>query len=323
VSKEYILSRISEKDIFEYYLKINIKYSTLISSPFRKDNNPSFGLRVIGDTIIAKDFSTNDSYDCFSLVQKLYNCTFKESLKIIYTDFNLGTILRYKRQKAEVSYDDTIKAKEGFKSQILIEKQEFTQYDLEYWKQYSINLDILKKFQVYSCKTVVIDTYIFKKYNRLNPIFAYDFGNCFKIYSPLDKNRKNKWRFSGTSDILEGYNVISSIIPAAVYPSLVIAKSLKDVMCLYMCGIPAISLISESTQLKPEIYNVLSKKFNKIVSLYDNDSAGIKGANTLYEQYGIEALFIPKESNCKDFADYVKEYGLDKAKELIDSLLNN
>ena len=87
-----ILKRISEYDIFNYYIGSNFKIGT-ISSPFRKDKNPSFDIFYSPDTIrkmMYKDHGTSESGSCFDLVMRLYGVSFGQSLKIIDNDFQLG-----------------------------------------------------------------------------------------------------------------------------------------------------------------------------------------------------------------------------------------
>lgn len=56
---------------------------------------------------------------------------------------------------------------------------------------------------------------------------------------------------------------------------IVITKSLKDVMCLYEFGIPAIAPCSENLFLTESQYEKIKKKFKRILVLYDNDRPGM------------------------------------------------
>ena len=66
---------------------------------------------------------------------------------------------------------------------------------------------------------------------------------------------------------------------------LAITKSLKDVACLYSCGITAIAPISENCFVTEAQFERLSKKFKKIILFYDNDSAGITHMNKFRKQF--------------------------------------
>ena len=93
ISAELILSKISEYDIFRFYMPNNgWKLGQATYSPFRDEKNPSFLIGVRGDTIMFIDFGdTSMKGDCFEFVKKLYNIpTFNEVLIKIDNDFNLG-----------------------------------------------------------------------------------------------------------------------------------------------------------------------------------------------------------------------------------------
>jgi hypothetical protein len=91
LSKEEILSRISEYQIFCYYVGADVKLKSLIPSPLRKnDNNPSFSVFIgrLG-SMLYHDFGTGETGDCFSFVSKLFCINFYQSLCRINIDFNL------------------------------------------------------------------------------------------------------------------------------------------------------------------------------------------------------------------------------------------
>ena len=75
------------------------------------------------------------------------------------------------------------------------------------------------------------------------------------------------------------------VLPKEGGEYLAITKSLKDVACLYSCGIPAIAPISENCFVTEAQFERLSKKFKKIILFYDNDSAGITHMNKFRKQF--------------------------------------
>lgn len=333
ITKEFILSKLSSKDIIEHYLNVKLSYSNLISSPFRQDKNPSFGIREIEPNIfIAKDFSTSESYDCFSIVQKLYNCNFSEALRIIANDFRLSKISTTATKTLYNNTDNIRITSNKKKAIITIEKQDYTEVDKQYWGNYGITTDTLSKFQVHSCKYVWLNGNLFKTYSNNNPTYAYEFNKAYKIYSPLTNNKKAKWLFSGIKNDIEGYNFLitkcfqqNNDIQEQSWNSqlLIITKSLKDVMCLYHLGYHAISLQGESNTLDFETYNKLfNLGFRDFCIFYDNDEPGINGANSILKDYpSFSSIMIPEEYNCKDISDFIYNYGLADAQELLDSLL--
>lgn len=90
LSKESILTRLNEREIYEYYFGSKINLAKAYRSPLRKDKNPSFGFYLNRNgNLIGNDLAGKFSGDCFQFVMSLYNVSFKESLAIINRDFNL------------------------------------------------------------------------------------------------------------------------------------------------------------------------------------------------------------------------------------------
>lgn len=56
---------------------------------------------------------------------------------------------------------------------IQIEMQEFSQKELSWWASYGITKDILKKFRVYSCKSVFLNGNYFASSSEQSPIYGY------------------------------------------------------------------------------------------------------------------------------------------------------
>jgi DNA primase len=67
---------------------------------------------------------------------------------------------------------------------------------------------------------------------------------------------------------------------------------------------------------------IFKKRFDNIISFYDNDKAGLKGANYLKSNYNIKSIYIPLENKVKDFSDYCYSHTYEESKELIDKLVN-
>lgn len=87
---------------------------------------------------------------------------------------------------------------------------------------------------------------------------------------------------------------------------LIITKSAKDVMVLYSLGFYAIAPYTETARFTNKQIDELKSRFDYIVSIYDNDSTGVRSANVLQQAYHIPAVFIPK---LKDVSDYRAKYG--------------
>lgn len=72
ISLDNILNRLTEYDIYAYYLGANFKVGTRFNSPWRRDDNPSFGIfRSDNGSLLYKDLGTGDAGNCVSFVQKM------------------------------------------------------------------------------------------------------------------------------------------------------------------------------------------------------------------------------------------------------------
>ena len=324
ITKEFILSKLSQIDIIEYYIKQRVDFEKAICSPLRKDNSPSFSFKQYTDgAIIGRDWALGENYDCFRIVQELYKCSFVEALKIISNDFKLLNTRTLKGNPVYINHSDTLETKilpdrpaTNKKAKIItIQPQAFTKTDVDYWGQYGIEIADLVKFDVSSCRYVWLNGDLIRQYSTNNPVYAYEFTGYgykhYKVYCPL-ADRKRKWLFSGTSEDIEGYNCLPLLAPYVV-----ITKSLKDVIVLYKYGVPAISLQGEGNKLEISLVDKLKKRFENIITFYDNDTAGIKGSKKIEAEYGIPYLLIPDKYNCKDISDFRLQYGDSATRDLL------
>jgi hypothetical protein len=234
-----------------------------------------------------------------------FNCTFFECLNIIYNDFALGKINIDIKPKILLKNDIILNSNINKKIDII--DKPFTIDDYNYWGKYHISLELLQEYDVFSCSYVFLtknDKIITFETKKDNPQYAYRFTYdgeyYYKIYKPLEENKKYKWLFSGFKDIIEGYDQLP------LYGDLLIlTKSLKDCMSYNVCGYPAISLQGETNILKGELVHKLLKRFNKIILNYDNDQEGIKNTIKINNEYGFRYFYIPKYKDLSDFIEHM------------------
>lgn len=324
ITREEILSRISEYDIFKRYCSNFIDIDKSFCSDLRKDSNPDCRIHInYNNELRYKDFAAGDYLDCWKYVMAKFNCNYYEALSIIANDFNIRNI--------KINIDPSlvigkeIKVEKPIikvKSNITIVEQPFNLIDHDYWGQFGISLDVLQEYNVFAAKYVYLlkgdKRHVFE-YTKNNPCYAYRFTRdgayTYKIYWPLTKDKKFKWLFSGgASEDVEGLDQLP------LYGDLLIlTKSLKDCMCYKVLGYSAISLQGEANKLDNDLVNKLLKRFNKIVVNYDNDEQGIKSTLGLNQQYRFDYFYIDKH---KDLSDYIKSEGLNKAKKMLKMKLN-
>ena len=312
ITKNYLLERATQETYLEYYLGIPVKKG-LFRSPLRDDKSPTcaFYKNVQGD-IIFKDFSGSFSGNFISVVMYKYNCTYYTALRIIANDFGYIKHPKLTKNTKPIKISTTTFQDCG-SANIQIEIKDFDAKELEWWNQYGITKDTLKKFKVFSCKTVFLNGRVYT--HATKPVYGYYRGKTdvelWRIYFPYNKEPRflSNWK----SYMLQG----SKQLPKEG-DLLVITKSMKDVMCLYNLGITAIAPNSENLFLTEQQYAKLKKRFKKIVLFYDNDLPGIHNMNKFHKEYNIPCIWIPRKYKAKDISDFYKLYGYEKTKELIE-----
>lgn len=307
LTKELILSRFSEEQIMEYYLHIPIKKG-LFRSPLRRDKEPTCSFYRSGrEDLIFKDFATGQHLNAFGVVQSLFNCDYFEALKIIANDFGIIRDKSIARNPGKIN-SNPVQIKDREMSKIQIEVQDFSELELKWWGKYGIDLSILKKFDVYSCKHLFLNGQLFAKSQQHCPIFGY-YGKKYqglelwRCYFP----KRTSFRFitNWPSKKIQGYDQLPK-----QGKLLVITKSMKDVMCLYSCGITACAPNSETQFVSDSVLEDLKKRFKHIVVLFDNDETGISFMNKIKKKHpDLIYTWIPRHYNAKDISDFYKEYG--------------
>lgn len=322
ITKELILSKVSEETLMEHYLGIPVKKG-LFKSPLRQDHKPTCSFyRNNRGRLVFKDFSGVFSGDFVSVVMYKFNCSYGKALQIIANDFGIISrenltinkpLIKYTNQK----FDDAAQAI------IQIEEKSWADYELDWWSKYGIDENILKKFHVYSCKNVFLNKNIFSLYKDRQLIFGYYGGireeiERWRIY--YAGNKKYKFISNWKSFMLQG----AHMLPKDGGEYLVITKSMKDVMTLYSCDkIPAIAPISENCFVTEAQYTKLKSKFKKIILFYDNDLPGIENMNKIRKKFSdVVVVFIPRHYKAKDISDFYKMYGRTKTLELIENAKN-
>lgn len=310
ITLDWILSKVTEYDIYAKYIG-QFKVGMIYNSPFRKDKNPSFGIYYSKRTkqLLFKDHGTGECGNVIKFVSLFTGKTeYNDILSDIVDKLNITNNTKLVSSKQYIPPTETV---------IGVVRQEFTDVDINYWKQFNISINTLKKFNVNSIKYYLCNGIVKGTYKRENPMYAYKVYNNFKIYRPL-ADKYTKWRNNLTDYDIQGYEQLPQ-----KGDILFITKSMKDVMCLHEMGIPAVSPSSESTFLPKDVLENLKKRFKSIILLFDRDSSGCKNSIKIYNQYKIKPLFVNKKFNSKDISDAVKNNGFDTIKKWILKEINN
>lgn len=128
ITKEFILNKLSEEEIFEHYgVKIQ---KGLFCSKIRSDNRPTVSLyRNKKGRLLYHDFGDGSYLDCFGYVQILYNVSYYMSLVIVANDFGLINRSNIEKHKAKLEYSGN-KIEEKESANIQVEIRDFTEDDL-------------------------------------------------------------------------------------------------------------------------------------------------------------------------------------------------
>jgi len=327
LTKDAILKKLSEYQIFSYYIGRDFKSGVVMNSPLRKDDKPSFS--IFSDrkgTLRFKDFGTGESGDCFTFIQRLFQIDFYSSLIRINEDFKLD--LMYSKRNVVVppysGFVTAIKAlKFDAKKPIGVKIQPYTFIDEHYWDKYGIDTKVLKFYNVFSCKCIFIGETVVGYYKNNDPIYGYLFHKddtyTWKIYRPLSLTG-HKWMSNTNRTVFQGWDQLPPY-----GDKIVVTKSLKDVMVLRTLGFISVALQNEITSIKDTVAHELYERFNDIYILNDFDLTGVIGANKLRKKYGFKPIFLQNFKNrnngFKDISDFRLKHTKEESKLLINKKL--
>lgn len=331
ISINSILERVTEEEIIYKYLGTTPVERKKFNNPYRKDKSPSVSFKLkpnlLGTEWLITDFSGWCSGSIFNWVGKIYGISFKEALAKVYYEFNLNSVPPKYKIESKVPQETTL-------TSIEVIKQPFTKVDIDYWNQYHITEEVLNFYNVSSLKYAKIKKF-FYYYNNYNPGYVYDFlEEDYKLYFPLDRTG---YRFLGNipknTHKIQGF---SQLTPVHILKdkTIVITKSLKDVMCFRTFNIESIAVNAESVLLPDFIMDFIIYSYDRIILNMDYDGAGIRLMNKFKNKYP-KVFSIPQYNNIlafkkyskgkneiKDFADFCKFSSKDEVKIFLDSLQN-
>jgi len=329
LNKTYILSKVSEFQIFSYYCKNFKELNKRFSSELRTDNKPSCCIKAYSTGLYYKDFTTEESFNCFTYIQVkfklIYNLdiTFYEVLRIIANDFKIIRNIKDFRIEKSLNYVGIADKYDKTSKIIRIKERNWYKADT-YWKDYHITKEILNFFNVKPLsnywvadkKDILHLVYSYDK-NVFDPCYSYEEGNGIrKILRPYSTDFK--WVSNIPRNLYSGYKQINSTNIKKNY--LIVTSSLKDVMCWKIFGYDAIAPQSESIFLSYNAIELLKYKYNNIIVNYDNDNTGLKRMQNIVEEFPDVKRFI---TNKKDISDNIYYQGLSKTEFLVKNFKQN
>ena len=313
MSLKDLLDKLDDYDIYSYYVG-QFKIGKLFNSPLRSDDkNPSFAIfKGMNGKLFFKDHGSGEGGNAIKFVKLYKGIQTKDEL-----ERELLRIVRKMNPNSGNAIRTYSYSVDSGPTDIGIVRQPFTDVDKQYWKQFHISIDTLKKFQVFSIKYFLCNRVVRGTYKENSPMYAYKVDDKFKIYRPL-ASKYTKWRTNLTNWNVQGL----SEIPKEGGNLLIITKSLKDVMCLYEMGFNAIAASSETTFIPDDMLQSLRSKWKHIVILYDRDKTGMLESRKYSRQYKLDAIFVHKKFKAKDISDAVKNNSFADVKKWLTKTLS-
>jgi len=288
--------------VFQYYLNINEKLTgqdikiKSIWNPEEKTASMCLYVDKKKRCYMFKDFSTGKYGNKINLLQELLDLNYSAAVERMIKDYNHFVKIN---GKVKIDFKPQSKWEINF-----IKDRLWNDDDAQYWLKYRIGSTMLLEYNVkpilyYNMikeesgtisKLKIEGKHIYGFYNKNNKVY--------KIYQPF----KKKHRFHKIQSYIQGIDQLKYN-----QPYLIICSSLKDAMCLKGFGynIEVIAPDSENTMIKPYIIENLKNKYKKIITLFDNDSAGHKAIERYKEVYKINGTSL---SLSKDISDAVSQY---------------
>lgn len=304
ITLEDILARITEFDILYYYFNVS-ELPTIIHSPLRQDNRPSFGLYTSdGKRVHYTDFATKDKGGLFDLLMKYWGENYKEMLNHLWKD--LPNFSNANVQFNSIKSKNTYQSLKSRNIDLQCKVREWRNYDIEYWASYGISLEWLKYADIYpiSHKIVISDghRYVFGADKYAYAYVERKEGKVtLKIYQPFNKGG---YKWSNRHD----RSVISLWTKVPEYgDKICICSSMKDALCLWAnTGIPALAIQGEGYGMSNTAISELKRRYSHIYILLDNDEAGIIDGRKLSESTGFTNIVLPRVNDAKDISDLYK-----------------
>lgn len=311
ITLEDVLARTTEFDILYHYFNVS-ELPTIIHSPLRQDNRPSFGLYTLdGKRVHYTDLATKDRGGLFDLLMKYWGESYKDMLNHLWKDLpNFSNAnVQFNSMKSEKTYQYQSLKSRNIDLQCKV--REWRDYDIEYWASYGISLEWLKYADIYpiSHKIVIRDgqRYVFgaDKY-----AYAYverkDGKVTLKIYQPYNKGG---YKWSNRHD----RSVISLWTKVPEYgDKICICSSMKDALCLWAnTGIPALAIQGESYGMSDTAVGELKRRYKEVFIALDGDKAGVEDSIKLQKETAFKIIDCPLIDKAKDWSDIYYFYGKD------------
>lgn len=296
-----VLNITTEAAIASYYLGID-HIPTVINSPLRSDNKPSFGIySPDGVKVRYLDYASRESGGILDLLVNMWRIPLVDVCARICNDFSKfkGDISVSKSTPNRVPTNITRQSNVELQCKV----RDWRDYDIEYWASFGIPLEWLKYAQVYPISHKIVikgnNRMIFGADKYAYAYVEYKEGKVtLKIYQPFNK-KGFKWANRHDKSVISLWTKVPEY-----GDRICICSSLKDALCLWVnTGIPALAIQGEGYGISDTAANELRRRFKKVYILLDNDETGLKDGISLAQATGFTNIVLPKEYGEKDISD--------------------
>lgn len=302
--KTLIEERLSEYDIYRYYIGNEIKLNTMIRSPLHKDKHPSFSVGASSSgRLIWRDYSMDMKGGWTDLVAEMYKLSYPEVLKKVARDFML---LEGKDEHKKIIQQYKQPVIEAKRTLIQVSTRKFSSEDIKWWGKYLITPDDLKKEEVYAVESY----YINRQKQSIKPgekVYAYYYGeHGMKIYHPDRTKDEGRWKSSIPCSYVENLQNLNGD------KKVLITKSKKDRIVLSkVIPYAVLSVQNEGTSGYTEEFRQMLEGRDVII-MYDNDDAGVRNCKKICDMWRYRYINVPNnmlEYKVKDASDWVSYSG--------------
>lgn len=325
-----LLDLVTEEEIYSLLFTNYIpEEGDRVISPFREDNNPNcyFIRRETDNKFVLKDWAYPEysNLDCFEAVKVYFGLTtYTEVIHKVYDSLIAHKgVIPHKRGRAREKKGST---PHSSRLNILFFPRPFSTVDKIFWSKYGISSKNLLEDNIQAVRR-----YVWQKGDRVREVECYGatYVDTFypsknvKIYSPYKEKGKKFFTNCSQNDI-GGINSLNE-----EYSTLIITKSYKDYRVIKNTGVKAdVVYFASETMYPKQEYLTFLKNYQKVIILFDNDKAGIKGTSKLYLHLlglnypiQIETTLLPFYEGCKDISDIFLLQGPKVVNEIINSLI--
>lgn len=324
LTKEAVLSRISEFEVFRYFLGHDFQIGKPFESPFRTDRNPSFEIDALNIGLSYVDYGAmHIRGNCIDFVMRKENLNYNEALQLINQVFGLGigSYEKFHIRKAPVYKVPVIEEKKP--PIISVVTRKFNLDELAYWGQYGFTLETLKKGDIYVPKTIYRNREkLTIKKGDLTFCYWYDKLKLWKLYRPLKPKRGKDtppWDWKWDSPIPFNYcDKLENIKDCQIA---YLTKSRKDrILLSTLLGTECVADVqAEDPRCITQEHIDHFKAHSQIqVTVYDADSKGKESSQWMSNTYGFLHANVPDhylKEGISDFSDLAARYGPDAVVE--------